>query len=83
MADGMPPLLRPWPAQMVVEDAAAYCGFCGPGAVRAFRAAVKRGSYPKPIRRPGERQKWRKRELDLKIGGPGNVDASLPDPVFE
>ena len=77
-------ILRPWPAQMTAEDAAAYCGFKGRSGVQAFRNAVKRGSYPKPIKRPGEPQKWRKRELDLKIGGPGaGADGQLPDPVFE
>lgn len=75
-------IIRPWPAQMPAELAAEYCGYTGPNRASAFRAAVKRGLYPRPVKRPGEKQKWRKSDLDARIGGPA-AQAGLPDVEFE
>jgi hypothetical protein len=50
-----------WPVLMTAETAASYLDF--PSAA-AFRKAVRRGVYPPPINRKGERPKWRRDELD-------------------
>ncbi len=76
VAPGTPVIIRPWPALMVARDAADYCGFCGKNPEQAFRAAVRRGLYPKPRQKDGEQQKWRRSDLDRVIEGPSDT---LPD----
>ncbi len=70
------PSYGPWPMLMTADVAAHYCGFPGPTAPERFRAAVRRGLYPAPIKRPGEQLKWRKTDLDKAI-------ANLNSPVAD
>ena len=57
---------------MPADIAAAYLGiFDSEGAPDAKRFArlVKKGLYPQPYRRPGERRAWLKIELDETLEG--------------
>lgn len=65
------PLLPGWPARLQAPLAAAYVGLIGTDGqpdVETFRLHVKKGLYPAPYRRPGERQAWLKVELDEALG---------------
>lgn len=55
--------VRPWPALMRAETAAAYMD---EKSVKAFRRAVG-PLYPKPIRLPGKGDRWLKDALDAVI----------------
>ena len=61
------PHLPGWPARMQAPMAAAYVGLIrddGSPDTGTFREHVKKGLYPRPHKRPGERQAWLKIELD-------------------
>ena len=70
------PSYGPWPKLMTADIAAHYCGFRGVTAPERFRAVVRRGLYPAPIKRPGEQLKWRMEDLDKAI-------ANLNSPVAD
>lgn len=56
-----------WPARLQAPMAAAYVGILddeGRPDTSTFREHVRKGLYPRPHKRPGERQAWLKIELD-------------------
>jgi len=61
------PMIPSWPARMQVRMAAAYVGLIDDAGLpddSTFREHVRKGLYPMPYKRPGERQAWLKVELD-------------------
>lgn len=53
-----------WPMEMRADTAAEYCDEPSPD---AFKAKVKRGIYPEPIRGDGIHPKWHRTKLDEAI----------------
>ena len=61
-----------WPIQMPADMSAA---FMGEQSVEAFRTKVKEKIYPPPISVMGQRQMWRKKDLEEHVNGFGPAES--------